>query len=143
METNGSDALMSLSGFTMQLSQQTSFGIAIGTSDATSLSWLKVNCINSFRDDLVVILKAFPQDVTTGSSPHIRLDGELLSFAADTSSKLISDVKYARSAFYLGEPITITWADGSNSVLPSEGVYTIREVNGTFLLFTNSSGTTR
>ena len=142
--TQMSEALMYLSGFTMQLSQQTSHELTIGSSNSTSLSWLEVDCIAKIREDLVVILNAFPWDVTTGSSPHYRVDGQLLSVAADASSKLVSDIKYARSAFHLGEPGTLIFADGSYSAPPS-GVFnvTIKEVNGTFLFVTNSSGTTR
>jgi len=104
-----------------------------------------MDSIATIRDDLVTMLKTFPDVwVATGSNPNAHIDGKPLSTFSDSSSKLIADVSYARSVFYLGEPITIIWAGGSSTVPPS-GVFnvTIKEVDGTLLGYTNSSGVIR
>jgi hypothetical protein len=87
--------------------------------DSTKLSWIKVDSIASLRDDLIIILKAFPADVVTGSSPQVHLDGELLSAAADSSRKMIVDIKGARSSFGFGETFTLTMVNGSSSFYPN------------------------
>jgi DNA-binding transcriptional ArsR family regulator len=125
------DAVGSLSGLVLQLSQQTSFTLTNNGSNSTKLSWLNVESIAHIRDDLIIILKAFPADTTTGLNPHFHLDGVMLSAAADASNKMIVDIKYARYSFYLGEPFTVMLVSGS----PSSGeVFIIKEVNGTYSL---------
>ncbi len=130
------DALGSLSGFTMQLNQQTSYRLTFNGSNSTKLSWLEAECIANIRDDLAIMLKAFPADVATGKSPHFHIDGELLSAATDSANKLIIDIKYARSSFYLGEPFTVMLVNSSHS---SSEIFIIKELNGTFSLSPNLS----
>lgn len=113
------DALGSLSVFALQLNQQTSFRRISNSPDSTKLSWIKVDSIVSLRDDLIIMLKAFPADVMTGSSPQVHLDGELLLAAADSSRKMIVDIRGARSSFGLGETFKLMEVDGSLSLFPN------------------------
>ena len=113
------DALGSLSVFALQLNEQTLLKLISNSPDSTKLSWIKVDSIASLRDDLIIMLKAFPADVVTGSSPQFHLDGELLSAAAGSSRKMIVDIKDARSSFSLGETFTLIEVDGSLSLFPN------------------------